>query len=398
MTREELTNKFLESDSKNYILQLPTGYGKTLLSLKKTKQWLKNDDKILIAIPRLINKGDWIKEIHKWHLEDMLDKITFTTYISLPKCCDPNKRWNTLILDEGHHTSPRCREALQYMNVSYVLVLSATLKRDLLYYFNTKYHPEIYNIRMKDAIENEVLPDPRVILIEMNLDNIKKDFIIEKNIKKNTNPSNVITIDYNQKWNYRNYQGPLHIRCSQQQYYNDLSGLIEWYKRRGQSNSAMRNIWLHKAGERLKWLAAQKEETVKSILKLLKNYRALTFCQSIEQSEKLGCPCVNSKIGTENLDKFNSKKVKHIASVDMLTEGLNPVDCKIGLFQMINSSDRITIQRIGRILRHKEPVLIFPYYVYTREQEIINKMLTNYNPELVIRLQVNNINDIKHYL
>ena len=85
------------------------------------------------------------------------------------------------------------------------------------------------------------------------------------------------------------------------------------------------------------------------IAKELKNYRVLTFCQSIEQSETLGCPCVNSKVGTENLEKFNNKKIKHIASVNMLNEGLNPVDCKVGLFQVLNGSQLLSIQKIGKL-------------------------------------------------
>ena len=50
---------------------------------------------------------------------------------------------------------------------------------------------------------------------------------------------------------------------------------------------------------------------------------------------------------------------------------------------MINSSDRLNVQRVGRILRHKTPVLIFPYYVDTREEEIIKDVTSGYNPELI---------------
>jgi hypothetical protein len=50
-------------------------------------------------------------------------------------------------------------------------------------------------------------------------------------------------------------------------------------------------------------------------------------------------------------------------------------------------------QRLGRILRHKEPVIIIPYYKNTREEEIVSKMLENYNPELVKK--ITNLNDLK---
>jgi superfamily II DNA or RNA helicase len=105
---------------------------------------------------------------------------------------------------------------------------------------------------------------------------------------------------------------------------------------------------------------------------------------------KVGCHSINSKVGTANLDLFNTKKIKHIAAVGMLDEGANLVDCKIGIFQMINSSDRLNIQRVGRILRHKSPVLIFPYFVDTREEEIVKDVTAGYNTELITEIDCTN--------
>lgn len=48
---------------------------------------------------------------------------------------------------------------------------------------------------------------------------------------------------------------------------------------------------------------------------------------------------------------------------------------------------------VKRILRHKHPIIIIPYYQETRDEEIIHQMLKNYNPDLVH--QVNNIKEIK---
>lgn len=396
MTREELTSKFLTSTSNHFVLQLPTSYGKSYMALQKANQWYKKDCKILIVIPRNVLIDNWKDEIKKWKYNKMLPNITFTTYVSLPKHC--GNHWDICICDEAHHTSERCQDAMRYLDVTHFIGLSATLKKEILFFFTTKFHPEIIKVAVKDAIESSVLPDPKIILIPIKLDNITVNQVIKKNIKKNTDLACVKTIGYAEKWKYKGYKGPLHILCTQRQYYNDISNLIEWYKKNSSTSARMKNMWLHKAGERLKWLAEQKKTIVKELLKELKNYRVLTFCQSIEQSETLGCPCVNSKIGTANLEKFNAKKIKHIASIDMLNEGLNPVDCKIGLFQMINSSQRLSIQKIGRILRHKEPVLIFPYFIESREEEIIKEIVQDYNPELIIRLNASNISNIKNYM
>ena len=396
--REAVEKELLESNSSSFLLSMCTGFGKTYLALAKVRQWaeVKNNLKVLISIPRLVLEKNWREEITKFHFDDLLPNITFTTYVSLHK--HAGIHWDVVILDECHHTSERCRSILKCFTVDHFIGLSATIKRDLNAYFRARFNPHVIQVAVKDAIESDVLPDPKIILIPLALDNTHVNQIITKNIKKTTNPLTIKTIGFSEKWKYKGYKGPLRILCTSKQYYDDISGLIEWYKQKGMTNAVMKNLWLHKAGERLKWLAKQKEDLVKKLLKNLKNYRALVFCQSIEQSETLGCPCVNSKVGTANLEKFNEGKIKHIASIDMLNEGLNPIDCKIGLFQMINSSQRISIQRIGRILRHKKPVLIFPYWMHTREAEIINELIKDYNQELIEVVSYAEADNIKKFL
>ena len=77
----------------------------------------------------------------------------------------------------------------------------------------------------------------------------------------------------------------------------------------------------------------------------------------------------------------------------MLNEGMNLVNCQVGIYANLNSSDTIVKQRMGRLLRHENPVLIVPYFVGTRDEELANKMLENYNPKLVT--VINNYKEIK---
>lgn len=71
---------------------------------------------------------------------------------------------------------------------------------------------------------------------------------------------------------------------------------------------------------------------------------------------------------------------------------VNLTNCRIGIYATLNSSERMIIQKLGRLLRHPNPIIIIPYFVATRDEEIINKMCENYNPELVFT--INNINDL----
>ena len=62
---------------------------------------------------------------------------------------------------------------------------------------------------------------------------------------------------------------------------------------------------------------------------------------------------------------------------------MNLVNCQVGIYANLNSSETIVKQRMGRLLRYKNPVLIVPYFVGTRDEELVGKMLENYNPKLV---------------
>ena len=375
--RQTISSKLLNSNSNSIVLELSTGMGKTKLALDKINQLYSQDSKILIVIPRNVLIQNWIEEFKKWHYEDMLSNVTFVTYVSLPKMAGS---WDIVCFDECHHLSERCRGVINSgFTVKHSLFLSATISKDVRYFINTHFNNiEWIRISTRKAIENDVLPDPRIVLIPLTLDNKEARHLYSPRKLKGKKP---LIVPYVNRWAYKNYKGDYIIECTQQQYYNELTGIINWYKRKNHI-PAMRNQWLHKAGERLKWLSDQK---VEAILKLMASIpsRKIVFCNSIGQSEKLGFPCVNSKVGIDNLTLFNSKKVNAISCVNMLDEGQNLTDCQCGIFMALNSSERMQIQKIGRLLRHQDPVIYMPYFRNTREEEIVSKMLEGYNRQLI---------------
>lgn len=62
---------------------------------------------------------------------------------------------------------------------------------------------------------------------------------------------------------------------------------------------------------------------------------------------------------------------------------VNLTNCRVGIYATLNSSERMIAQKLGRLLRHEEPIIIIPYYKYTRDEEIVKKMCENYNIDLV---------------
>lgn len=380
MTRKEVLEEVRTIPNRNVLLTLPTGFGKSRNAIERIKHLAKDKCKsLLIVIPRNILKVSWEDEIAKWWPECKLN-ITFTTYVSFPK---HKGNWDFIIFDESHHLSERCREALCDFTIGNAVLLSATVKKDLREelkeVFDDLYY---YNASLRDAIDNGVLPDPIVYLLPLTLDN---KFPNERIIKNPKAKGKVIYSSWAERWSYiRQKTNPVHIFCTQTQYLDDLNSQIEWFKKK-RGNPACRNRWLKLCGDRLKYLSNCKMSTVLEILQHCSDERTLTFCNSIEQTKQLGEYCINSqnKESLRNLRLFNLGTVDHITACNMLNEGMNLVNCRVGIYANLNSSETIIKQRTGRLLRHPNPVIIIPYYKGTREEELVNKMLEDYNPELV---------------
>jgi superfamily II DNA or RNA helicase len=401
MDREEILNTALNIHSNSILLELPTGTGKTYIALSIVQDRLKDvfNKSILIVIPKLVLKNEWLKEIHKWGMDDLIPCITFSTYVSFPK--HNLNSYYSIIYDEGHHLTDRCIEHINLMNLKNFpsqvnIILSATIKPShRVKLLRSFCNLQIYKVKVKEAIDNDILPDPTVLLIPLRLDKSKPT----QTYIKGVNNKNVLNCNYANRWPslkiyYKNSKSiKLQIACSEYEYYELLNHDIDT------ATKNCREGWKnHLLGDRLKWLSSIKTPMVKQLLKILSNYRTLTFCNSIEQCEQLGKHPIHSgkKELKENLEKFNNKEINHITACNVLDEGINAVDLRIGIYANINSSTIKVKQRLGRCLRHKKPVIIIPYYEDTREEEIVNKMKEDFTPENIHVIHY--LNEIKSYL
>lgn len=384
MTREQIRNDILNLKSKYILAELPTSVGKTRVALDFMHE-KEVEGHILIVIPRLILIDNWKKEFIKWGYEPYLSQVTFTTYISLPKHTK-GKIYDLVIFDECHHLSERARESAEELISNYTLLLSATVNRTLKKEFKMLFPQlECYKISMREAIDEDILPDPKVFLIPLELNNNK---VTETMVINPKAKGKIMQAPFSYRFMARKDKNTKYIiKCTQQEYYTDLSAMIDFYKRNylHTNNQAIYFRWQQKAKERLMWLSSLKNNVVLYLLKKLKDKRTLTFCNGIEQTELLGKYCINSKnIESNNiLEDFNNEKISHITACNILNEGANLTNCQVGIFVSINSSDTMRIQKLGRILRHKEPMIFIIYYKNTREEELVQEMLENYNSELV---------------
>lgn len=391
MTREEAYSQCLAALGKSNftLVELPTGYGKSYISIRMTNHIIetscknKSEVSILLLVAKTTHKGTWKDELVKWGGIKGNANLIIECYESLHKHID--EYFDIIIMDECHHLNSDLRHDL-FSTISFhnAIGLSATIPQKLKQYFLYKYHAQTVLCNITDAIKDGVLPEPQIILYPLELDNVHPTEFIEINSKAK---GPLHHGSFSKLWSYRKMKVHAIIFCTQRQKLNDMNSQILFQK-----NSFMhthkeytKNKWLFSCGERIKYLANLKNSIVKDILSILADERTLTFCKTIEQAESLGKYCIHSKnpYSEQIYKNFNDKKINHITSVNILNENANLVDCKYAIFANYSSSEICSVQRCGRALRHKSPVIIMPFYKNTREEEILKDMIKDFNPDSI---------------
>lgn len=377
MTRDEVYSACKEALSKSNVLLLEaaTGFGKSLTAIKLVN-WIAEYSyksyrpKMLLLVAKRVHKQTWADEFKKWG--GINADVTMECYESLHKHCD--KTYDFILLDEVHHIGSEMRmQQLKTVKYGYMIGLSATIPQKLKQWFKYNFHSETVSCDIIEAIDSEVLPEPTILLFPLQVENTRLSEAIELNPKVK---GPIVHGEYKDYWKLKKQKVHAIIKCTQKQKLMELDKSIDWYKQKAMSgNMAMKQSWLYLCGKRLEFLADCKLQLVKLILHHLDKERTITFCKTIAQTEQLGKNCIHSqnKDATKVYDDFNNKKIDHITAVNILNENANLVDCRYGIFCNITSSEIITQQRQGRLLRHRDPIMVIPYYIGTREEELVKK-------------------------
>lgn len=393
MTREEIFAACQAALTKSNVLLLEsaTGTGKSKCAIDLIN-WISGitykgrRPRLLLLVAKTVHKQTWIHEFEKWG--GINAGVTMECYESLHK--HKNEFFDFVLPDEVHHLNSELRRKLfRTLQYGYIIGLSATIPLKLKQWFSYNYHPQIVSCDIVEAIDSEVLPEPTVLLFPLQIETSKVSEILE--LHPHT-PGPTIRCEYDELWKYKFKNVHIICRCTQEQKLRELNGLIDRFKQKALSNPSMKKTWLYFCGKRLEFLADCKINWIKLILHHLDNKRTITFCKTIAQTEQLGKNCIHSqnKDATKIYDDFNNKKIDHITAVNILNENANLVDCQYGIFCNITSSEIITAQRQGRLLRHKNPVMIIPYYKGTREEELVMKGIEGFKQVKTI----NSINEI----
>jgi hypothetical protein len=171
--------------------------------------------------------------------------------------------------------------------------LSATIPQKLKLWFKYFHHSQIVSCDIIEAIEDDILPEPTILLFPLELENTKQSETIELNPKAK---GPIVQGEYKDYWKLKRQKVHALIKCTQKQKLMDIDKSIEWYNKKAMlGNAALKQTWLYLCGKRLEFLSDCKLQWIKMILHHLDKERTITFCKTIEQTEQLGKNCIHSK-------------------------------------------------------------------------------------------------------
>jgi superfamily II DNA or RNA helicase len=340
-------------------LDLSMGIGKTYIGLQYLEQHLDKSRKALVVAPKVDIFNSWKDDAEKFNLKDLLDCITFSTYVSLVKH-DPNE-YDILILDEAHNAKDSHRVFLENFE-GRILGLTGT--------------PPKWENSEKGEIMNEFYP----IVYSYKVDNAVEDGILN---------------------DYKIYVHPIRLSTS-----NTLQTKQGW------KTSELKNFeWLNRkvseAGSGKQHFMAQimrlnalkqyesKEKYVKYCLsKIPQDEKCLIFANTIEQAEKL-CPYTHhsKKKDSSDLEAFKKGEIFRLSAVEQLSEGITVPNLKHIIIMHSYGNEKRSSQKIGRALRltvnelAKVHVLM---YKDTIDEKWVESALEGFNQEKIIYVKPQN--------
>lgn len=398
-------------DEHRVILKWATGCGKSkmaidLINYRAMSMLVHREPvKALFVVAERAHIKNWEDEFDKWQLNRSAVVTDICCYASLKKYKDSH--YDIVVLDEGHHAFTIKRLAVLeelshnlYPTNNYVCLLSATLssgKQAMIEDVFGKF--AVSTITLKDAIQNDILPDPKVYVVAMELDDRKMNQEIRA--RKGDNP---MVVDWEHRNKYKFKNTPYTIRCTQKQKNIWLTNEMEYWKQRyAQShNSYHHNFWVNLGSQRKRFLGEQKTDAVYRLihrLVLLKK-RFVCFCASVNQADTFSMVNTisskkSAKYNQKVIDGFNQKILNQIYAVGMITEGMNLTDIQAGIIVQLDGKERLFVQKFGRSMRADDPIVFIFYYKDTQDEVYLKTALENIDAKYIRHIDIKHLNKIK---
>ena len=375
---------------------LATGVGKTRPALLKI-----NNRKTLIVISQILHEQNWRDEANKWNVD--LSNVIFVCYNSLGNYI--NEYWDYIILDEAHRWMDSYTDLLPQFDFTELLILSGTLSKEAKKKIYNIGKPKFYTILTEEAVSWGLLPQPKINIIHLTLDEFSPNQVFFKGKNKAKKTEKCTWNEWNNKWKFtKSDKRPnLEIQCTEKQYYDLITSDIEWAKQTYfKTKEPMMLMRMKMLGNQRKiWLANLKTKHVQKLLGKLKDKRVVVFASDIKQANILSPNAVHSKNkdGQKVIDDFNTFKSNLVVSVKQINESLNLVEPEVGvIIQLASSQDGDTKavsiqnqQRLGRLLRSSLPTLYVFVYHNTQDSVYLEKFKESLNSDWFNNIKLNEI-------
>lgn len=377
-------------DKHRVILRWATGVGKS----KQTIDLVNNASssfpkaKMLLVVGERSHFKNWEEEFEKWGLNKNIE-VKIICYASLHKV--KSTAFDIMVLDEAHHAFTEKRlSSLETISADYIFLLSATLSVKKIVEIESIYGKfAVSTVSLKEAVEKDILPDPRVVLIKMHLDNTKVNQIL-----KIGNAKNPPVVEWKDRKKYIYKGKACMIKCTELQKYQYYTEKMEYWKRRYEltHNQFHHNAWVSLGSQRKRFLGELKTKKVKSLISgFTYNKRYICFCASVKQAEELGKGFAitskqSSKKNQETIDAFNKGELSKLYAVGMATEGLNLANIQVGIIVQLDGKERLFIQKFGRALRAEHPTAYIFYYDNTQDEKYLKNAIENIDSKFIVTI------------
>ena len=381
----------------NIAIQAATGVGKSKLALDLCRDMVEPGEQlpsVLLVVAEIAHIQNWKDEIDKWSYNG---PIFICCYASLKKY--RNTEWDVVIFDEAHHLGSELRlDIFSTITAAHMLFLSATLKQSLLDTLELHCGPiKVIKMGLQDAFNANILPEPKINLIPLTLDNkTVNHFIVEEWGNKARRVS--IKCAYKDRWLYKRNKSrypnvELIISCTQQQKYDYITEQFNYYKKRYMScrNEAIKNKWLQWGSRRKTFLGLEKTAIAAQLLQKIGDKRLICFCTNIAQADMLSQETsVHSqkKDSLNIIQKFNNGEINSLYAVGMLQEGVNLTGIEAGIIIQLDGEERAFIQKFGRTLRADSPEQYIIYFRATRDEEYLQNALESIDKNYIREYEI----------
>jgi superfamily II DNA or RNA helicase len=350
MNREEIQAEALKATEgkQKCSIVLGTGVGKTLVGLKHIEQNTTRLMKVLIVAPKKSIFQSWKDDAIKFGKVELLNRMVFTTYLSLNKN-NPDD-YDVIYLDEAHSLLDSHREFLQLFKRK-ILGLTGTppkYKDSEKGRLVQEFCPVVYTFKADDAIESGIINDYQIIVHEIGLDTTK-------NYKVETKNNSFMTSEA-QNYGY-------------------------WGTRIDTSAGQTHILRVMRMKAMMEY--PSKERYARELLKSI-NSKCIVFANTQDQADRLCTHSYhsNNPDSEENLQDFKDGNITKLSCVMQLNEGVNISGLKQGIIMHAYGNERKASQRIGRLLRlnpDDKAIVHILCYVGTVDEKWVKEALGDFD-------------------